>query len=799
MVCGGAITSLPSPAELAPAHDNLLRCFALAHASFAEVRALVGSAAWLSPSPTPRLGPGPDCPAPAGPSHGHVHGPRCLAEARGSLQGALEALAAVAEEGQQLQVLVTEWCDGGDLRSHIRRLQQQARRSHASSRRPLPVSLLPSPSPQPHAQPQPAVAAPPRPISLPTSPVSPAPLFRTAGSPRVGSPVSGPVGQGAASASTSLYGGSPPPAPSRLPSAGSGPGLSWAGPGLDRLAAVQAALDVARGVAALHAAGLTHGRLEPRTVLCASFPHARAEVPAAREELEAARLSQTAPAGSSARSLASAPLPLTAPGDGPASPVQGYSAELESGSGVPPRISRSQPGGPQQTSGGAGAAAAAPSPAEAATAAPAAGPVAAPAVAPVLAGSPQHSTALGRLFGASARQPLGVTVPTTAATAAIIPGVQAVATASLAPVGAQVQQGGGRQGAPRWSSSQLSVGYSAVTSTTVDRFNYTPTVSMAGTYARQSSSQADASAHGGNAAGVHTSRTVPYAVPALYGTSPGALVQIGPVSGAGELPDNAAATAAARAAAASASAAATTQPQTQPTGAPSRRPPALAAFTLKLALRAPTPLSSPDASGSTAVPPPLAAALGPWGGDPGIALGALPAVSTSRWRALAYAAPEAVRALAATLGALGAKTAVAGGGGAGGSSGGVEAEAVAVVLQGVGTGARGDGDEGVQAAAGPGSPGAGAPPVGPAADVYSLGALLWQLVSGGRPPHYERHPAQILMGLLSGDLDLALKWPEDVDPELAELGRACMRREPDSRPSAQEVVDGLSAALSRLR
>ncbi|KAG2483406.1 hypothetical protein HYH03_017714 [Edaphochlamys debaryana] len=186
----------------APAHDNLLRCYALAHASFAEVRALVGSAAWLSP--TPRPGPGPDCPAPAGPSPGHVHGPRCLAEARGSLQGALEALAAVAEEGQRLQVLVTECCDGGDLHSLLLRLWRQARRQ------------------------------PGRGVWLQAS-----------------------GGSGGSSA-----GGAPdrscPPRP--------GPG-----PGLDPLATVQAALDVARGVATLHAAGLTHGRLEPRTVLCATY------------------------------------------------------------------------------------------------------------------------------------------------------------------------------------------------------------------------------------------------------------------------------------------------------------------------------------------------------------------------------------------------------------------------------------------------------------------------------------------------------------------------------------------------
>ncbi|GLI59404.1 hypothetical protein VaNZ11_001287 [Volvox africanus] len=71
------------------------------------------------------------------------------------------------------------------------------------------------------------------------------------------------------------------------------------------------------------------------------------------------------------------------------------------------------------------------------------------------------------------------------------------------------------------------------------------------------------------------------------------------------------------------------------------------------------------------------------------------------------------------------------------------------------------------------------------ADVYSFGAILWHMCTG-RPPHQDLRPAQILVGLATGDLQLT--WPDWADPGVARIGKACMDRDPSKRPQFEEIV-----------
>ena len=84
-------------------------------------------------------------------------------------------------------------------------------------------------------------------------------------------------------------------------------------------------------------------------------------------------------------------------------------------------------------------------------------------------------------------------------------------------------------------------------------------------------------------------------------------------------------------------------------------------------------------------------------------------------------------------------------------------------------------------------------PLGPAADVWGLGATLYEAVSGRLPfPQQEndRHPQ------IESD-------PEPLDanvvpPAIASLIVRCLARDPDERPSARELAEGLEPLVALL-
>jgi serine/threonine protein kinase len=80
-------------------------------------------------------------------------------------------------------------------------------------------------------------------------------------------------------------------------------------------------------------------------------------------------------------------------------------------------------------------------------------------------------------------------------------------------------------------------------------------------------------------------------------------------------------------------------------------------------------------------------------------------------------------------------------------------------------------------------------PVNPAADVYALGVLLFRALSGHLP-----WPADTGTGLLKAHLftePTPLPPIDGLPPEIAEIGAACLRKEPHTRPSSAELANTL--------
>ena len=68
-------------------------------------------------------------------------------------------------------------------------------------------------------------------------------------------------------------------------------------------------------------------------------------------------------------------------------------------------------------------------------------------------------------------------------------------------------------------------------------------------------------------------------------------------------------------------------------------------------------------------------------------------------------------------------------------------------------------------------------------DVYLLGAVLHEIVTGKAPHDGSSSAAMVTSVLLSNPT-----YPDDAPPELAELARACMRRDPKERPESALAV-----------
>ncbi|KAG2499601.1 hypothetical protein HYH03_002542 [Edaphochlamys debaryana] len=78
-----------------------------------------------------------------------------------------------------------------------------------------------------------------------------------------------------------------------------------------------------------------------------------------------------------------------------------------------------------------------------------------------------------------------------------------------------------------------------------------------------------------------------------------------------------------------------------------------------------------------------------------------------------------------------------------------------------------------------------------ATDAWAMGVILWEMLTGERPFAGKTQPA-VVQGVRTGSL--SLEWPSGMDPmaeAIIALGRRCLARRPEDRPSFRAILEGV--------